>query len=272
MSRITQQPAARSLFSTLLATRPQRAPRITLADAAVATVVHLAALGFLIGVNRNNETPGFAEEPHVHTLILSDQVWLPLRLPVGAPAEERPSRTIRQSRGEEPRFAAAAPPLSLPDLEDIVPRLDEDVASAAFEAAANALNSAVAALGNAINRDSVTSEMSFDEIRSGVRYTPYSSAPELLNRGEIARLLERRYPRTLSSQGVGGSTMLWLLIDKEGKARKALIQNSSGREAFDALAVEVVPFMRFRPARNNGSTTVVWVQLPVRFQVVDVYQ
>ena len=65
MSRIAQQPAARSLFSTLLATRPQRAPRITLADAAVATVVHLAALGFLVGVNRNNEMPGFAEEPGV---------------------------------------------------------------------------------------------------------------------------------------------------------------------------------------------------------------
>ena len=69
----------------------------------------------------------------------------------------------------------------------------------------------------------------------------------------------------------GGLTTLWLLVDKDGKARKAVLHNTSGREAFDALAIEAVPFMRFQPAVNNGKAANVWVQLPVRFRVVEEY-
>jgi hypothetical protein len=31
-------------------------------------------------------------------------------------------------------------------------------------------------------------------------------------------------------RGLGGLTTLWLLIDKNGKARKAIVQRSSGRD------------------------------------------
>jgi hypothetical protein len=35
------------------------------------------------------------------------------------------------------------------------------------------------------------------------------------------------------------------------------------------LAIEVVPKMRFQAAINHGKAANVWVQLPVRFQVVE---
>jgi TonB family protein len=61
--------------------------------------------------------------------------------------------------------------------------------------------------------------------------------------------------------------MLWLLIDETGKARKAVIRLTSGRDALDAVALSVVPSMRFSAAKNNGRKTPVWVQLPVRFRI-----
>ena len=128
----------------------------------------------------------------------------------------------------------------------------------------------LAANGPATNGDSVDSEPSIEELKAGgPRFTPYSVAPLLLNRGEIASILRARYPEDLRMRGLGGLTTLWLLIDKNGKARKAIVFRSSGRDAFDALAIEVVPKMRFQAAINQGKATHVWVQLPVRFQVVE---
>jgi TonB family protein len=124
--------------------------------------------------------------------------------------------------------------------------------------------------GPATNGDSVDSETSIEELRAGgPRVTPYSVPPLLLNRAEIASILRARYPEDLRVRGLGGLTTLWLLIDKNGKARKAIVSRSSGRDAFDALAIEVVPKMRFQAAINHGKATHVWVQLPVRFQVVE---
>jgi periplasmic protein TonB len=149
-------------------------------------------------------------------------------------------------------------------------------ASAANGAATNGsasngpASNGLAANGPSGNGDAVDSEPSIDELRaSGPRITPYSVAPLLLNRAEIAGILRARYPEDLRMRGLGGLTTLWLLIDKNGKARKAIVQRSSGRDAFDALAIEVVPKMRFQAAINHGKAANVWVQLPVRFQVVE---
>ena len=113
-------------------------------------------------------------------------------------------------------------------------------------------------------------ESCLEELESGGPvYTPYSAGALLLNRDEIADILRDRYPYKMRQQRLGGLTTLWLLIDKSGNPRKAVLQESSGYEVFDSLAIDVVPLMRFSPAINNGTPKNVWVQLPIRFRVVD---
>jgi hypothetical protein len=62
--------------------------------------------------------------------------------------------------------------------------------------ASNGASNGLAANGPPGNGDAVDSEPSIDELRaSGPRITPYSVAPLLLNRAEIASILRARYPR-----------------------------------------------------------------------------
>ena len=119
--------------------------------------------------------------------------------------------------------------------------------------------------------DVARAPLTLDRLKIGPTTTHYTVAPELLNRDEIVNLLNQRYPNELRMLGRGGLTTLWLLIDQDGNARKALVFASSGHEGFDAAALDAVSVMKFSPAQNNGRTTPVWVQLPVRFQVARTY-
>ena len=95
-------------------------------------------------------------------------------------------------------------------------------------------------------------------------FTPFDLAPELINRGEIRELLWQRAGRW-QRRGMEGLVILWILIDTKGKAHKAVIHTSSGRNEFDEAAIGSVRYMRFQSARSKGEKVPVWVQLPVRF-------
>jgi protein TonB len=115
------------------------------------------------------------------------------------------------------------------------------------------------------NGDNVEN-MSLDELAREPRFTPFTQAPELLNRAEIKAFLQRRYPAYMSMRGQGGRCVLWLLIDPAGGIRKGLLLRSSGNATLDDAALEAIDRMEFRPAINKGRPVPVWVQLPVSFQ------
>lgn len=90
--------------------------------------------------------------------------------------------------------------------------------------------------------------------------------PELVNRAQVQRTLQREYPRALQRAGVGGSVIVWFWIDEEGKVEKYEIRGSSGHLALDAAAERVIPTMKFRPARERGEKVPVIVTMPIRFE------
>jgi len=86
--------------------------------------------------------------------------------------------------------------------------------------------------------------------------------------GEIQQILQRAYPSDLMNAGTGGRVEMWLYVDLSGAVANHELKTSSGNEALDRAAAEVVQQMRFRPASNQGEPTAVWVSQWVSFHVI----
>ena len=108
-----------------------------------------------------------------------------------------------------------------------------------------------------------------EDIAAAPAFTPYTIAPELRNRADVARLLERHYPPLMRDAGMGGTVMMWVFIDQVGTVRKVLVKESSGLLPLDSAAVKVSSAMRFSPAQNRDIKVPVWVALPVSFKVIE---
>jgi protein TonB len=100
-------------------------------------------------------------------------------------------------------------------------------------------------------------------------FTPMTVRPTLTNSEEVQRVLMREYPAVLRDAGIGGAPVLWLYIGTNGRVERTQVQETSGFEALDAAAANVAEVMRFTPAQNRDQTVAVWVQIPIRFQVVN---
>lgn len=99
-------------------------------------------------------------------------------------------------------------------------------------------------------------------------FVAYDTPPVLENGGEIQQVLMRAYPSELKNAGIGGRVEMWLYVDLSGAVTNHELKTSSGNEALDRAAAEVVRQMRFRPARNRGEPTAVWVSQWLTFQVI----
>lgn len=98
-------------------------------------------------------------------------------------------------------------------------------------------------------------------------FTPYDVKPEIRNRKDLQRLLERNYPPMLGDAGIGGTTVLHVFIDETGSVENTQIRTSSGYEALDEAARAVTEQIQFTPALNRDQRVPVWVQIPVTWQV-----
>lgn len=98
-------------------------------------------------------------------------------------------------------------------------------------------------------------------------FAPYMVRPELLNRNEVRRVLEQRYPNVLRGGHAEGAVLVVFWIDEFGEVQKYEIRQSSGSKALDEAVESVIPMMKFRPAMERGEPVKVIVALPIRFQV-----
>jgi protein TonB len=104
-------------------------------------------------------------------------------------------------------------------------------------------------------------------LNDGPTFTPYTVAPDIRNRVEVVAALDAEYPPLLRDAGVGGTTIVWFFIDRDGSVQDTRIQKSSGHDALDAAAIRVARAMRFTPALNRDVAVPVWVAFPITFQV-----
>jgi periplasmic protein TonB len=100
-------------------------------------------------------------------------------------------------------------------------------------------------------------------------FQPVTELPRLLNRPEIQRTMMRLYPQMLMQAGIGGTTVVWLRLDEEGRVIQTEIKKASGQRAFDDAALEVAKQARFSPALNGDTRVRVWVELPIVFTARD---
>ncbi|MGH7466671.1 MAG: energy transducer TonB [Longimicrobiales bacterium] len=93
--------------------------------------------------------------------------------------------------------------------------------------------------------------------------------PRLLNREEVQRTMQRMYPSMLMQAGIGGTAVIWLRLDVDGRVMDTQVKQSSGHRALDQAAQEVGKRARFSPAYNRDQKVRVWVELPVVFSTRD---
>jgi TonB family protein len=276
MSQELRKRAVRGLCTTLLASTPSRSPRSQTVALIVSAFGHLSGIVVFVWWASYAASSVVPPRPSTHIVLLEDQRWPSLRPAVSAlPAANRTGPSAAPS-GVTPQRASWPALPSPPQVVDIIPPPEQGLASLALAIAEEELRRVTSLLGEALDAYRVNASARVAEKASptieeleagGPTFTPHSVAPQLLNRVEITGMLGRRYPTGLSASGVGGVTMLWMLIDARGKARKAVIHRTSGQVELDALVLKIVSAMRFSPARNNGKPAPVWVQLPVRFEV-----
>jgi len=103
------------------------------------------------------------------------------------------------------------------------------------------------------------------EISAAPTFTPFTVRPDIRNRAEVARALEREYPPLLRDAGIGGTVEVWFFIDDEGIVQRTAIDNSSGHQALDEAALGVARIIEFTPALNRDRRVPVWISLPITF-------
>ena len=98
-------------------------------------------------------------------------------------------------------------------------------------------------------------------------FTPFTVAPEILNREEIVEEMLKTYPPLLRQAGIGGIVHVYFFIDAEGRVQQTRVNRSSGYEQLDQAALDLAGIYRFSPALNRDTRVPVWVSFPVAYQV-----
>jgi protein TonB len=81
------------------------------------------------------------------------------------------------------------------------------------------------------------------------------AAQSSLESGTDVRPIDRplpRYPIPEAEAGVEGWVVLSFVVKPDGTVREAIIEDSSGRKAFEKSAVNSVKEWRYEPATMNG--------------------
>lgn len=262
---------ARPLFEQLLASRPARDGRGGASATAAAVALHGALAGAVLlatvlGHGRSPE-PVFGATEEVMYLSLTPPARVARAAASAADAAAAAARASRRAAEEElRRLVAMLPPAGVPAT---IPPPGPAVLPALAEPEFAGVGSPDGALSAAkILRERVGPTA---EALAGAApvFTPYTLPPELLNRDEIRRALQREYPLGLQDMGIGGQVLLWFLIDETGHALKWELKESSGYRSLDKAALKVAARMRFRPAQNYDHAVPVWVVMPIRFRVVE---
>lgn len=76
-----------------------------------------------------------------------------------------------------------------------------------------------------------------------------------------------KYPRIARRRGYQGTTILEVLVDKDGNVGDSKIFKSSGYKVLDRSALASVKNWSFEPGMKNEDIVEMWVKVPIRFQL-----
>jgi protein TonB len=105
------------------------------------------------------------------------------------------------------------------------------------------------------------------DLSAAPTFTPFTVAPDILNRRELAEAMVQNYPTLLREAGIGGVVRVFFFIDEDGRVLQTRLDQSSGHQQLDDAALAVAGMYRFSPALNRDERVKVWVSFPIQFQV-----
>lgn len=104
-------------------------------------------------------------------------------------------------------------------------------------------------------------------IESEPRFVVHTVRPVLLNEEEVREAIAEEYPALLKDAGIGGTVIVHLFIDTDGRVRNQLVKETSGHRALDEAALRVAPVAVFSPAQNRETPVALWVEMPFTFKL-----
>lgn len=167
----------------------------------------------------------------------------------------------------EIELAEMPPEVEIPPPPDAIPRPAVPVVAETFEVDPDITIAPTTFAANPVEDLPPPPEekTSSTEIYEAPTYTPYSVAPDLLNRREAAAAVIREWPPALKNSGIEGVVTVWIFIDEEGRVTNAQVSESSGLQQMDKAALRAARAFEFSPALNREETVPVWVELPISF-------
>lgn len=94
------------------------------------------------------------------------------------------------------------------------------------------------------------------------KFVAYEKGPEMV----VAKTPE--YPEIAKRAGITGKVFVKVLVDKEGKPKRAVVIKSDS-ELFNQAAIDAAMKSVFTPAIQNQHPIAVWIVLPYKFQLSD---
>jgi len=83
---------------------------------------------------------------------------------------------------------------------------------------------------------------------------------------QVVKKITPKYPDMASRAGLEGTVWVKILVDKDGKPKKAVVVKST-TEIFNDAAVEAAMQFVFTPAYMNNGPVKVWVAIPFKFRL-----
>lgn len=228
----------------LLASKPPKT-KGAIVTGTISTVLHVAALGFAVWTTVGGGVETVEDE--VQVVELTQEFQPPP--PPPPPPVDQPQATFQGFQT-----------LSVPDIVPAEIPPPGEVAFKASDFTGQGIEGGTAA-GEEKGAEQVVA------IGETPSFTPFTVAPQLKNRDDVGRALEREYPPLLRDAGVGGKVEVWVRISDQGKVEDVRINQSSGHPALDEAAIKVGQVMQFTPAMNRDKQVPVWVSIPITFQV-----
>ena len=242
------------MFGTLLASKPSKGLAGAMGSTIGSVIVHAIVIaGLVYATARAANAP-----PPKETVSL---ITLPDAPPPPPPPPPPPMEDVPPPVPSAEPVAKGFQTLAVPDIVPPTippPQVGVVITERDFQATGIA--------GGRADGDS-TSTRTTDDLTAGPVFTPMSVQPKLTNRTEVAAAVTRNYPTMMRDAGIGGTTVMWFLLDETGKTIKFQVQKPSGYPQLDEAAKKVAPTMKFTPAQMQDKNISVWVQVPIVFRV-----
>lgn len=186
-----------------------------------------------------------------------------------------PAAAVSPARPDSAALDSVTPVASAPDslVADSLARMPDDTpvqVIASVDTAAADSAAETAARDSPARPDSAAADTLLPEgypsaaelVEMGPTYTEYAIGPRLLSGEWLTNLLSDTLAPVVDRHeelSVQDHALFWVLVDRNGEVRDAVLHTSSESDAFDRAARVVAQRLQFRPAVAEGKAVPVWV-------------